>query len=289
MSLRQLISSIQKEEILLPHLRAFLAKEASKEGASLFKRKKVVIQDSLMTIESMRARISEYNHGEQIEGDYFHPSALGACMRMIWFDRKKAPKDDPPRRKDEDLLRTHLIFETGTYVGLLFANLCQRAGILVKREAPIKSAALKMLGHADLVVRLNGLEYVVEVKTINSRQFNEVLKLNKPQKSHRRQITAYMKGLGIPRGMVVYLEKDRHRTREFVMDFDQEYYERIVRARVNRLFRHLRKNIPPKKEGLNPNKPPCLFCEFTYVCFGTTELNAFLKKQKSTSNENPKA
>lgn len=272
MSLKTLVNSIERKEVLLPVLRAFLRRHYEDEASGKISRKAGVVADSLLAIETFQERIEEFNHGE-VTGEYFHPSRLGACLRALYFEAKGAPKNQGA--DSDDIFRTHMIFETGTYVGVLFANLCARAGVLVQREVAIQDPVRKILGHVDIEVKVDGQKYPVEVKTINSRQFTM---LTQPHESHKRQLHAYMKSRGYKWGIVIYLEKDRHQAKEFLVEFDEKFYRQFVAERIEKHFTGLRRNILPDREGAGPNEFPCRFCAFTTVCFGSTNLAAWMRK-----------
>jgi CRISPR/Cas system-associated exonuclease Cas4 (RecB family) len=277
MSLKTLIQSLTRKELLLPRLRSFLIKESVKHEQKLFQNRDVVIQDAWMTIRTFKERIKEYNHGDFV-GEFFHPSQLGACKRAVWFDRFNAPKNSKPVDVD-DLLRVHLIFETGTYVGVMFQNLCARAGLLTRREIPIVSRKYRILGHEDGEVKLDGELMGLEIKTINARQFAEVKKREAPKETHVLQLNTYMKCVQQKRGIIVYLEKDRHQALEYVIEFDQRLFDKSQRA-IDLFFHQVRQRKLPEQEGATPNEFPCTWCDYSHVCFGTRELKQFLKTVK---------
>lgn len=276
MALKDLVASIKRKEVLMPYLRNFLESENKRHKGRLMRSDEIVIKDAELTIKAFKERKAEYNHGREFQGEFFHPSRLGTCLRALFFEAKDAPKNRG--YKDDSIWREFMIFETGTYVGVIFANLCERAGILKQREVPIMNRKHKVVGHADVWVTIEEEDYVVEVKTINAVQFSKLLQ---PQDSHRRQVMAYMKCLKVKKGLVVYLEKDRHATKEFVVEFDPDYYAEHVKGRIDRHFYSVNHNELPEKEGTTPQLMPCRFCCYTEVCFGTIQLRKFTDSLKS--------
>lgn len=272
MSLRNLVESVVRGELLLPRLYAFLSREQQRMAAGFTTKKDVVVADSRMTIRTFRERLHEFNHGSDDYG-YFHPSQLGRCLREVWFARFKAPRDKAP--SSDQLFRDHMIFETGTYVGVFFQNLCERAGYLRAREVRVVDHAARIIGHADGDIEVDNQKAVLEIKTINTRGF---MMLQKPHESHMRQIHAYMKPMRRELTSVVYLDKDRGAAKEFVVPFSKATYQEHVVQRVARFFRHVRQRTAPEKEGNSPHEMPCRFCSFQRVCYGTKEFNNFMKK-----------
>lgn len=269
MSLKTLLKSLSAGEVLLPRLKEYL----QNIGPAGHRDKNVVIEDARMTIRTLKERMKEYNHDDPIDGEFFHPSALGGCMRAAFFKAKNAPRDAAESDGD-DLLRTLMIFETGTYVGILFQNLCERVGLLTRREVPIVDRVNKILGHADGELLIDGIYYILEIKTINARGFYS---MTAPKDSHMRQIMAYMHSLNRKWGIIVYLEKDRHSFKEFVVPYDPVFYKNSVRDRIDGYFRSLKTNELPEQEGISPKTMPCSYCPFTTVCYGTPQLEKFMK------------
>ena len=275
MSLRNLAQSIKREEVLLPLLRKHLMREKRMIRKKQMSSKEVVVADALLTIDTFKERMDHYNHGEP-EGQFFHPSRLGSCLRELWYHEKKAPHDKMAR--DDDPMREHIVFEMGTYIHVMFQNLCDRAGFLTKREIPIMDAPRRILGHADGELLIQGELYLLEIKTINPRRFTELV--SSPQISHRKQITAYMKALGLKKSIVIYINKDSAQCKEFVVDFDPEFYQKEVANRIDTHFRNGKSLTPPEREGIGPRTVPCLYCSFTRVCFDTFEAAKFEKALK---------
>lgn len=195
-------------------------------------------------------------------------------MRLLWFSVKGAPVNGG--QSSEDLMRRHLIFETGTYIHVMFQNLCDAAGVLDGREVPIIDAKLRIIGHADGRLLIDGHKYLLEIKTINARGF-ATLK-DDPKFEHKQQTHAYMKSLGLDCAIIVYLGKDRHQSKEYVIPFSKKFYADHVANRIDKYFTHLRKNTMPEREGIAPGTFPCSFCEFSHVCFKESKLKVFLKK-----------
>ncbi len=273
MSLKTLAKSLRQGEVLLPRLRRFLVRENDKRREGLLKRRDVVAEDAKMTIRTFRERLEEYDHEEDLDGEFFHPSQLGACQRALWYGHHHAPKD--AAQSSEDLLRELMIFETGTYVGVVFQNLCKRAGFLTRREVAIVDRKNRILGHADGELLIDDIFYILEIKTINGRGFTQLG--NKAKKAHIQQAHAYMKSLKHKWAIIVYLEKDRHGLKEFVIPFSAKFYQEEVAARIDSHFKNLQSKKPPVREGENPRLFPCAYCPYTRVCFGTAEGKKFLR------------
>lgn len=274
--LKSLALSLSRGEVLLPHLRAFLVQEQKAIAAGKTSHTKIVMADAKMTIQCFQERHDEYNHGRKHEGEFFHPSRLGACMRQVFMAHFCEESED---KTGDTLLREWMIFETGTYLGVFFQNLCERAKCLVKREAPIKNPKLRIIGHADGIVQIGGTTYVLELKTINDRGYATT---TSPKGDHIRQVHAYMKGLGINKTIIIYINKNTGQLKEFVVDFDQTVYDVQVKARINYYFNRIRKKQLPPREGASAHAFPCTYCSFQRECWETATLKAWMKKNNVT-------
>lgn len=276
--LKSFLFSISRGEVLLPHLRNFLLKEMREINAGRLTSADGVKKDADLTVACFTARKAEYNHrgnGDSDTASYFHPSQIGSCPRRLWFAAVGAPSS-AAQATGGDLLKTHLVFEIGTYAHVLFQNLCARAGVLVRREIPVRSDKHKIIGHADGHLRIapEG-DCLLEFKTINVRGFT---KLSGAKPEHRAQATVYMALLNLPQALIVYFNKDTQELKEFRVSFDRREWEEEILPKINRFHLSVKqKKMPPPLVDANPNKFPCLYCEFSRVCFDTFSHAKLLK------------
>jgi len=273
--LKQVISTIKGTAVLTPILAQFLDAEATAQNKDSLLRKKLAQRDSILTIRAMRHRYAEFIHGEKPAEGYFHPSALGQCLRKLWFEHYKAPRD---RGQRDDALRSYLTFEFGTYLHIIIQNLCHRAGILHKREFRLINDEHKIIGTCDGILKISGALYLLEIKSINSNQWVKVQQA--PKHEHKQQMLAYMRALDLRFGTIIYVNKDRSTIKEHVLEFDPVYYEPHVRQRISGYRKHVAKKTVPAREGNSPRTFPCSFCPFTSICFTEERLIAFTKDLK---------
>lgn len=274
MSLKLFIKSLDNGEVLIPELRRFFIERTKLEETGKLSRKDVTVQDAKQVIACYTERIEEFNHGEEIKGEFFHPSALGQCQRKIFFDIKNAPRDTAVASQGDDLIRSHMTFETGTHIHVIVQNICESAGLLVKREVAIQDEKRKILGHCDSVLKIRGVKYALEIKSINSAGFQRT---TAPKHEHKAQLHAYMRCLGLKWGIVLYVNKDTGQMKEYVVRFDLAFYMEHVRGRIRTFFKRLRKNTLPPREGTSPSVFPCMFCPFTRICFETGYVERWMK------------
>jgi CRISPR/Cas system-associated exonuclease Cas4 (RecB family) len=270
--LKTLMFSLKKGDKLIPKLKAFLVKEQDDICSGRVPRSAPVIRDAELSARTFRQRKEEYNHSDPVTADYFHPSQIGQCLRKLWFRQNGAPVSTYPT--GDDYLRQHFTFEIGTYAHVLIQNLISRAGLLIRREVPIRNDKRKILGHADGILRLDGGKQLLEIKTINSRGF---AKLDGPKPEHKMQTTVYMAELKLPTTIFVYYEKDAGQIKEYSYDCDPVQVD-AMNKRIESFQTHTKKKTLPPAEGTSPHKFPCAWCEYSSVCFSTFDRRAFLKK-----------
>jgi hypothetical protein len=276
-SLSIFINSLQRGEVVLPALKHYLMREQAQLESGAVHHKDIVIRDAEQTIACFKERKIEYNHREDLDGEYFHPSQLGKCMRAVFLSHFKAPEDEPAT--GTDLLRGAVVLEFGTYVHVIVQNLCERAGILVSREVAIVDKVNRHLGHADGKIKVGGEEYLLEIKTINARGYSA---LRAPHEAHKKQVHAYMRSLGLKWACILYFEKDGAKFKEFVVAYSEDYYRKEVAARIDKFFKHVRAKTLPDRETPSPNRFPCTFCAHRRLCYDEPALNKWL----STLHEN---
>jgi len=193
-----------KGEVLLPVLRNYVQIVAKGEAERTISRKKGAKDDAKLSIKCFQNRIKEFNHGDPTDVPLFHPSAIGVCLRALAYGHFKAPSDSIP--SGSDLLKSHLIYETGTYGHVLFQNLCERAGVLTAREIAIVDIVRRIIGHCDGEILIKKIKYALEIKTIGSWGWSQIDKTNVPQDSHVKQVHLYMKSLGLKHAIILYLD-----------------------------------------------------------------------------------
>lgn len=263
-------------EILIPRMRRFIHDEALKAYSG---------REPKHSLE-VRALAFQWQHLHKVHEQYlkqtvrrrdtgkFHPSQLYGCDRATWFNVLNAPRNPPGSPFDE--LKTWQIFSMGDMVHLRFQTLFHLMSILVKCEVPLEIPELNLEGHCDAIVQIDGVRYVVEIKSCNAGTF---MSLREPKPAHRHQVNLYMKALGIKKGIVLYEYKDRHDLKEYVVDLDMAIHAEAVQS-VGKITQCVRIGKPPPKEGNSPKDPACTWCNYVGVCHNTVKLEKFLSSLK---------
>ena len=169
---------------------------------------------------------------------------------------------------------------------VLFQNLCERAGVLTAREIEIVDAKNKHLGHADGRLHIDGIDYLLEIKTVNARGFAS---LHEPKEGHKMQTHAYMKSIGLQQAVIIYMNKDTSMLKEFVIPYDEAYYQQSCKPRIVRYFHSVKNLLLPEKEGTSPSSFPCSYCAHKRICYDPFRLNKWLLQHQHENKNKPQA
>ena len=154
------------------------------------------------------------------------------------------------------------LFEIGRLFHDFLSRTFKDGGLTMKSvEAPFsivflfENEIIRISGRADLIITLNGEDYIIEVKSVK--------KLPKqPFKHHVEQVQLYLAGYGLTHAFLVYLEKSYLKNIIFSVDFNIEKFRKLV-ERAATLHKHLKGGDPPAPDG----EPwECRYCEFKKDC-----------------------
>lgn len=111
------------------------------------------------------------------------PSQIGKCLRARVYSRIH------PLQRGKVEPRTQRIFDNGTHVHLRLQEYLLKAGILLMDEVPVINEEYNIQGHTDGLVKVRGKVAVLEIKSMNSFQFNKLMEA-KPE--HLLQALTYL-------------------------------------------------------------------------------------------------
>lgn len=263
--LKSLLFSMTQQERVIPVLKKFLAKKEHDEATIPGARVKYTQADAKMSVDCFTERIEEFNHDDPATKHYYHPSSIGQCQRKLAYRHYGAPTNGATA--PQDLVKSHLIFEIGTYAHVMVQNLLQAAGLLAAREIPLRDDKLRIIGHADGKLRFAPKdEHLLEIKTINARGYS---KLYEPKQEHQMQVGVYMGLLDLDATTFLYYDKDSAELKEFTYPFDRRRWENELKPRILRFHESIESRKLPAREGSDPKKFPCAWCEYSSVCFDT--------------------
>lgn len=183
----------------------------------------------------------------------FYVSNAGKCPRQVFFAMKNYPKKS---MEAQALRKMH----HGDVVHSKLKNILYSLGIVKATEIEIPPQEL-VSGRADAIIGMNGKEYVVELKSINSFGFEQ---LDRPKDGDVKQLTLYMHYFNIAQGLLVYENKNTQEMKEFEVSYDGALAKSIMDS-----FASLKQNVD---SGQVPEKPgeleqwQCDYCPYIEEC-----------------------
>ncbi len=189
--------------------------------------------------------------------DYFYVSEVSKCPRQIYYTMNgfpRPPLDGITARK----------LAVGDDAHRRIAQALLTMGVVVAAEVPLPPDAL-FHGRADVIVSLNGKNYVVEVKTAHPYSFEQMAR--GPRGDHALQLQLYLHHFGIPQGIILAENKATQELREFVVELDRPEVERVLEE-----FRRLReliveqRRLPELPDKTDWEFDQCRYCPYVAPC-----------------------
>lgn len=159
----------------------------------------------------------------------FYVSWAGRCPKVVQLQRSGIFVYKPTE------FRNRKAFEYGDAAHARYQKAMKTVGRDAGTELSIRKVVegLKLVGRLDLIVRgPDDLPYIFEFKTLNGTEFKD---LKEPHYDHKCQWTLYSGLFNIPRGFIVYENKDdKFATgilpplRLFEMKFDKALFDKII-------------------------------------------------------------
>lgn len=191
----------------------------------------------------------------------YYPSEIGGCMRKIWFSYKQpvAPQADTVR-----------IFHLGNMIHSFIAEVLMSDKTpeveLVQSEVPVKMTFgdITVSGRIDDLMRVkaDGKEYLLEVKSTKwlGRQ-------NEPSPIHMMQLQLYMHAQDVPRGILLYMEKNTLKSKSFEVAYEPDMAHAAI-ERFKKLHAHVKDNSMPPAEAMagDGTRWMCDYCDYRGVC-----------------------
>jgi len=204
---------------------------------------------------------------------HFYITDAGKCPRSVFFKFKNAPR----KEMDARILR---IFERGEHLHRNIFNILYRLKIGVTTEVSIPAEEL-VAGRADAILCINNKNYVLDIKSINSMIFRNLIQ---PKEENVYQLQLYLHYFKIPKGILLYIDKDQQNIKEFLVEYDPKMVQSLIKN-FKELKQKVEANLIPQKLPDYPQNWQCSYCQFKEVCglAGGGDLNweEFKKKIES--------
>jgi CRISPR/Cas system-associated exonuclease Cas4 (RecB family) len=195
---------------------------------------------------------------ENNQGSYpqkrFYVTDAGKCPRSVFFKFKQAPCRDLEAR----ILR---LFDHGNYIHELIVKALSGQNVLRGEEINIPANNL-ISGRADALIQVDGQDYVVDIKSINSMSFRT---LTEPSPEYVYQLQLYLHFFQIAQGVLLYVNKDTQDLKEFLLDYDSSLCNRLL-DELEELGQMISENQVPVRLDEWPSGGQCRYCPYKEVC-----------------------
>jgi len=211
------------------------------------------------------------------EQHHFYITDAGKCSRAIFFKFKNVPREKMEAR----ILR---MFDHGDYMQMQILSTLFSLGIVRASEITIPPQEL-ISGRADAIVTLNNELYVVDFKSMNSMIFRN---LEEAKEENVNQIQLYLHYFKIPKGILLYVNKDTLELKEFLVHYNPTLAQKLLKN-LEGLKIKIDKNIIPERLVDYPQNWQCQYCQFRDICgtagSGGVNWEEFKKKIEALNNK----
>jgi len=186
----------------------------------------------------------------------FYITDAGRCRRSIFFKFKKAPKEEMEAR----VLR---MFDHGDYIHQLIMR-----SLIAIRDVRVITAEVDIApqeivsGRADAIISDKKDLYVLDIKSMNSMVFKN---LEEAKDENINQLQLYLHFFKVPKGILLYVNKDTQELKEFVVNYNPKIAENLLKDLAD-LKTKIDSNIIPARILTYPDDWQCKYCAFREVC-----------------------
>lgn len=184
----------------------------------------------------------------------FYITDAGKCRRAVFFKFKNVPRE----KMTPEVLR---MFDHGDYIQMQHLNTLFSLGIVRASEINIPAQEI-ISGRADAIITLNNELYVIDFKSMNSMIFQ---KLEAAKEENVNQIQLYLHFFKIPKGILLYVNKNTSQLKEFIINYDPLLCQKLLQD-LSQLKAKIEKNIIPLRLLDYPDNWQCRYCQFKEIC-----------------------
>lgn len=213
-----------------------------------------------------------------IPRDYFRPSSMYGCERMLYFMRSGEGQDEEDNDTnlmeichsgtDRHLRIQHIVEAMDGVKPLDLEEVVKEAqakGINTEfigwnedhTEARCKNDELSIWFQPDGVLNFMGKDVILEIKTESTYQHT---KRYEPKMDHKYQATCYGLGLGIDYILFFYEDRNFCSKKPYLWKITDEMKEE-VRGKISRV-----NNYIAHKEAPPANRDKCTYCRYKEAC-----------------------
>ena len=222
-------------------------------------------------LDRQSVKNQEYKDRHKDGPPNFYPSSVGRCPRyityvMLGFLEVKFPAQ---------IIR---VMNNGNHVHSRIQETLDNMGIVIASELPLNKDSddirvadicrrYRISGRLDNIIRLDGCDYIVEIKSAKDRYFKQWKKANEPDPKHYKQIQLYMYITGIKQGIILVENKNDQELLEFRVEYDQECINEIMKV-IQYINSHVDECIVPERAYAKTSFE-CRFCDANVMCWSS--------------------
>ncbi len=199
------------------------------------------------------------------EQKHFYITDAGKCGRAIFFKFKNAPR----REMEANVLR---LFDHGDHIHQLIMKplLSVREVHVVASEVNIPPQEI-ISGRSDAIISDGKDMYVLDIKSMNSMIFD---KLTEPKEENIDQIQLYLHYFKVPKGILLYVNKNSLALKEFVVEYDKKRALSLIGG-LDEIKGKIEAGVIPERMFGFPENWQCKYCQFLEICTlaGEGEIN----------------
>jgi len=202
--------------------------------------------------------IDKYYVDQQRDRDktHFYISEAGKCPRQVYFSFKGLPK--------KDFAPSFLmLFDLGDNVHKMVAKamLSSKEVEVLALEKDIPPEEI-ISGRFDQIIKVGNELFILDVKSINSRAYSY---LKAPKEDNVLQINLYLHYFDIKKGVLLYVDKDTLKKKEWIIEYDKEVAEETING-LNLLRKQIDSNTLPNRLKEYPKIWKCRYCQYKKIC-----------------------
>lgn len=259
----------------------------------------VSFEDKFLKLYNEAVIRQEEREAQPVPADYFRPSSMYGCERMLYFMRTQEEQD--AEGKDIPLIE---ICNSGTDRHLRIQNLvadmegvtCLDLEEIVKEanqkgintvfmgwnsdhtEARCKNDDLSIFFQPDGVINFMGKDCILEIKTESTYQHNNRFE---PKEDHKYQATCYGMGLGIDYILFFYEDRNFCGKKPYLWKITDEMREAVIN-KINHVNSCIALGTPPDKQ-----EDKCTYCRYKTAC-KRVDVNPPKPKKKAPAKRKSK-
>ena len=190
------------------------------------------------------------------EQRHFYITDAGRCARGVFFKFKNVPREKMEAR----VLR---MFDHGDYIHqLIMKPLLSIRGIhVVASEINIPPQEI-VSGRADAIISDGKTQYILDIKSMNGMIFKNLVQ---PKEENINQLQLYLHFFKVPKGILLYVNKDTQELKEFLVDYNQTRAQNLLKQLSN-LKSKIDTGIIPSRIPDWPENWQCKYCQFKEIC-----------------------